>query len=43
MTSTNQPFFSVIVPCYERPEDLRKCLQSLSLENQKMPLNMKLS
>ena len=35
MTSTNQPFFSVIVPCYERPEDLRKCLQSLSLENQK--------
>lgn len=35
MTSINQPLFSVIVPCYERPEDLRKCLQSLSLENQK--------
>ena len=34
MTSSAQPFFSVVVPCYERPDDLRKCLQSLSPENQ---------
>ena len=29
------PFFSVIIPAYERPDDLRKCLFSLSPENQK--------
>lgn len=29
------PFFSVVLPCYERPDDLRRCLQSLSRENQK--------
>lgn len=28
-------FFSVVIPCYERPEDLRRCLQSLSIEKQK--------
>ena len=28
------PFFSVVVPTYERPNDLRKCLDSLSSENQ---------
>ena len=28
------PLFSVIVPCYERPEDLLNCLKSLSPENQ---------
>lgn len=33
--STKTPFFSVVIPCYERPEDLRRCLQSLSRENQK--------
>ena len=35
MTSINQPLFSVGIPCYERPEDSCKYLQSLSLENQK--------
>ena len=30
----NTPFFSVVVPTYERPNDLRKCLDSLSSENQ---------
>ncbi|HAE10756.1 MAG TPA: hypothetical protein DCG39_03845 [Opitutae bacterium] len=34
MTTSAKPFFSVVVPCYERPDDLRKCLQSLSPENQ---------
>jgi GT2 family glycosyltransferase len=28
------PFFSVVIPTYERPEDLRQCLQALSPENQ---------
>jgi GT2 family glycosyltransferase len=28
------PFFSIVIPTYERPEDLRKCLNSLSIENQ---------
>lgn len=28
------PFISIVIPCYERPNDLRLCLQSLSLENQ---------
>jgi GT2 family glycosyltransferase len=28
------PFFSVVIPTYERPEDLRQCLQSLSPDNQ---------
>ena len=28
------PFFSVVVPSYERPEDLRRCLEALAPENQ---------
>ena len=28
------PFFSVVVPTYERPEDLRKCLESLRYKKQ---------
>jgi len=28
-------FFSVVIPCYERPDDLRQCLHSLSRDNQK--------
>jgi GT2 family glycosyltransferase len=27
-------FFSIVIPCYERPKDLRRCLQSLCQENQ---------
>ena len=34
MVETEKPFFSVVIPTYERPNDLRKCLQSLSIENQ---------
>ena len=29
-----RPFFSVIVPTYERPDDLRKCLESLRYKKQ---------
>lgn len=29
-----KPFFSVIIPTFERPEDLRKCLSSLNSEQQ---------
>jgi GT2 family glycosyltransferase len=29
------PFFSVVIPTYERPDELKKCLLSLRLENQK--------
>lgn len=32
--SVSLPFFSVVIPTYERPEDLEKCLESLSNENQ---------
>lgn len=28
------PFFSFVVPTFERPDDLKKCLESLSHENQ---------
>ena len=28
------PFFSVVIPAYERPDDLNRCLHSLSLDNQ---------
>jgi GT2 family glycosyltransferase len=28
------PFFSVVIPSYERPDDLEKCLKSLSNKNQ---------
>ena len=28
------PFFSVVIPTYERPEDLRQCLKALSPDNQ---------
>ena len=31
-------FFSVIIPTFERPEDLRKCLFSLSADQQEEPL-----
>lgn len=31
---TEKIFFSVIIPTYERPEDLRKCLHSLASEQQ---------
>lgn len=30
----DRPFFSVIVPTYERPDDLRKCLESLKNKKQ---------
>ena len=30
----SRPFFSVIVPTYERPDDLRKCLESLRYKKQ---------
>lgn len=29
-----KPFFSVVVPCYERPDYLRKCLFSIGKDNQ---------
>ena len=29
-----KPFFSVVIPTFERPEDLKTCLQSLVAENQ---------
>ena len=29
-----RPFFSVVIPTFERPEDLKTCLQSLVEENQ---------
>ena len=35
MTSSENKFFSVIIPTYERAEDLRSCLHSLRYENQK--------
>jgi GT2 family glycosyltransferase len=31
---TDKPFFSIVVPTYERPEDLRKCLESLEYKKQ---------
>ena len=27
--------FSVVIPCFERPDDLRNCLKSINSENQK--------
>ena len=30
----NSPFFSIVVPCYERPDDLRRCLTSLEKDSQ---------
>jgi FkbM family methyltransferase len=35
MNTTEKPFFSVVIPTYERPDGLRKCLKSLRQENQK--------
>ena len=34
MIETENPFFSVVVPTYERPSDLKICLESLSYQNQ---------
>jgi GT2 family glycosyltransferase len=34
MVETENPFFSVVVPSYERPSDLKICLESLSYQNQ---------
>ena len=34
MIETEKPFFSIIVPSYERPADLKICLESLSYQNQ---------
>jgi GT2 family glycosyltransferase len=34
MVETEIPFFSVVVPCFERPDDLRRCLSSLEKETQ---------
>jgi GT2 family glycosyltransferase len=34
MDETENPFFSVVVPSYERPADLKICLESLSYQNQ---------
>ena len=34
MTSKDNKLFSVVIPTYERPDDLEKCLDSLSNENQ---------
>jgi GT2 family glycosyltransferase len=34
MIETEKPFFSVVVPTYERPSDLKICLESLSYQNQ---------
>ena len=34
MNSKENPFFSIVVPTYERPDDLRRCLNSLKPENQ---------
>ena len=33
----NQPLFSVVIPTYERPDDLRRCLRALSAQNQPFP------
>ena len=35
MAQTENPFFSVVVPTYERPNDLRNCLLSLGKAKQK--------
>ena len=37
--NNEKPFFSVVVPCFERPTDLRNCLLSLEKERQKPFLN----
>lgn len=34
MIETRNPFISVVVPTYERPNDLKICLESLSMEKQ---------
>ena len=34
MNSKENPFFSVVVPTYERPDDLRRCLNALKPEKQ---------
>ena len=37
-----KPFFSVVIPTYERPEDLRKCLLSMTTEQQNGALTYEL-
>ena len=34
MNPASNPFLSVVIPTFERPDDLKKCLESLSYENQ---------
>ena len=34
-TQMTTPFFSVVIPAYERPDDLNRCILSLSPDNQK--------
>lgn len=38
MTNSRKPFFSIIIPTYERPKDLENCLNSLSESIQKFSL-----
>jgi GT2 family glycosyltransferase len=35
LSTAPPPFISIVIPCYERPNDLRRCLQSLCQENQR--------
>ena len=34
MNPASNPFLSVVIPTFERPDDLKKCLESLSYQNQ---------
>ena len=42
MVETEKPFFSVVIPTYERPNDLKISLESLSVENQEGAPNYEL-
>ena len=37
LNSKNDFFFSVVIPTFERPEDLRKCLSSIDYKQQINP------